>query len=294
MAMNPQPEEKRAGPLYRRKDVLWLIAWVGGLIVLWIWDVIFLNPPALSRVETAFLNSLFTGLLVVVFSLLLGWMTGVSLDLLERTGSLNLLGLLTMVLNVIRSIPQIILVLIGYIVLTLSFQGDLLRTSVQLLWVSGTISLAVFLGIADTVRARLDYFRSLDFVDAMLCCGISEWRIINVEILWKNSRGHLIHKMIEIFGVSIFLQCSTDFIISVGLSTDVSLSNVPLTLGSLLASLDSKQDILALSSLWTNPAYVPAVLVNHLQGVTVASCIVFTLLCIYNIANGFNRRYRLS
>jgi ABC-type dipeptide/oligopeptide/nickel transport system permease subunit len=280
--------------VYERKDLLWLAIWLFGLLLLWTWDIIFLNAPALERVERAFLHSAWTGILVVICSLLLGWLLGVSLHMLERSGSTNTLGFVTMVLNILRSIPQIFIILIGYVVFTLSLQGELLRADLQFLWIAGVISLALLLSVVDTVRARLDYFSSLDFVNAMLACGISEWRIINVEILWKNSRGHLIHKMIEIFGASIFLQCSIDFIVSVGLSTDVSLSNVPLTLGSLLASLDSKQDILAISNLWSDPGYLPMILVKHLLGITVAVLIVFTLLCVYNIANAYNRRNKLT
>ena len=104
----------------------------------------------------------------------------------------------------------------------------------------------------------------------------------------------MLHKLIAIFGVSIFLQCSIDFIISVGLSTDVSLINFPMTLGNLMANVDSKQDILALSNLFTEPGYLPFIFVRHLQGLSVAFCIVFSLLCIYMIANGFVRRHKLA
>ena len=278
-----------------RKDILWLLVWIVGMTMLWLWDVVFLNEPALERIQTAFVNSFFTGSMVVVFSLIVGWSAGVGLYLLEHSKWRKLSGAGTLILNALRSLPQIIVVLIGYVALTVLLHEEMIRSMfMQLLWISGVISLAVFLEVADTVRSRIEYFRTLDFVDAMLCCGIRESRIINIEILWKNSRSHLLHKAIAVFGISIFLQSSIDFIISVGLSTDVALSNLPLTLGSLLATLDSKQDILAISNLFGDLSYFPALFVRHLQGLSVAFCIVFTLLCMYGIGNGFQRRHRLS
>lgn len=281
--------------LRSKKDLLWLAIWLAGMALLWVWDAIFLNAPAFSRLETAFVNSLFTGAMVVLFSLAFGWLLGVGLHMLEHSGSRLGFATISFMTDILRSVPQIIVVLIGYVVLTLLLQNEIIRSSiVQLVWIAGTIAIAAFLEVSDTIRARIDYFRRSDFVDAMLCCGIRESRIINIEILWKNSRSHLVHKSIAIFGVSIFLQCSIDFIVSVGLSTDVSLVNFPTTLGNLLANNDSKQDILALSNLFTNPAYLPDILMQHLQGISVAFCIVFSLLCIYNIANGFVRRHKLA
>jgi ABC-type dipeptide/oligopeptide/nickel transport system permease subunit len=278
-----------------KKDLLWLTLWLAGLATVWLWDAIFLNAPAFSRLQTAFANSLLTGAMVVVFSLIWGWLLGVTLHTLDRSRSRIAFAVVSFATDVLRSVPQIIVVLIGYVVLTILLHGEIIRSSfVQLLWIACCTAIAVFLEVSDTVRARIDYFRRSDFVDAMLCCGMRESRIINVEILWKNSRSHLLHKAIAIFGVSIFLQCSIDFIVSVGLSTDVSLINFPTTLGNLLANADSKQDILALSNLFTRPGYLPDILVQHLQGISVAFCIVFSLLCIYKIANGFVRRHRLA
>jgi len=277
-----------------KRDLYWFFAWIGGLATLWVWDAIFLNPPAFEKMQSAFFNSLVTGSLVVLMALAFGWLLGIAMHKLERSESTFLFSVASFAVDILRSIPQIIIVLIGYVVLTILLHEGLVRsTAGQLAWIAFTITVAVTLEVADTVRERINYFRTLDFVDAMLCCGISERRIINVEILWKNSRSHLLHKLISIFGVSVFLQCSIDFIISVGLSTDVSLINFPVTLGSLLANVDSKQDILALSNLFTDPGYVRLIFTQHLQGVSVAFCIIFTLLCVYMIANGFVRRRRL-
>jgi hypothetical protein len=84
-----------------------------------------------------------------------------------------------------------------------------------------------------------------------------------------------------------------DFIISVGLSTDVSSVNLPVTLGSLLAKIDSKQDILAIGYSLTHLGYIIRLPFEHLQGISVSFIIVFTLVCMYQIGNGFARRHHL-
>ena len=155
------------------------------------------------------------------------------------------------------------------------------------------ISLFIFSEVVDLIRERIDHFKKLDFYNAMKVCGISENRIINFDILRKNSRIHILNKLIAIFGSAIFLQCTIDFIISVGLSTQISSVSLPTTLGSLLAKIDSKQDILAIGTTLTNPAYFSHIFFEHLQGITVALLIVVTLLCIYKISNGYAERNRL-
>jgi len=279
--------------LYRQKDKLWFVIWLSGLVGLGLWDALFLNRPAFRLIQTAFANTLVACFLVVALSLILGWFVGVTLYFLEtRHRQLYLPFMFT--LNVIRSIPQIVGTLIGYVILTILIEHEVLRSRFsQLLWMALVISFLVFLEIVDLVRERIAYYNKLDFFHAMLCCGIREGRIINREILWKNSRAHLLHKLVSIFGVAIFLQCSIDFVVSVGLSTDVSLSNFPATLGNLLAKLDSKQDILAIGTAFSNIANIQSLLFQHLQGISIAFIIVFTLFCVYNISNGLVRRYNL-
>lgn len=280
--------------IYQRKDQLWLLIWLGGNLLLWGWNRLFLNAPALARVETGFANTFVIALLVILLSAALGWLSGVGLYFLEKAGS-NLPYLtLSFLLNIIRSIPQIVGILLGYILITVQIQsGALQRPAAVIPVIAMVISLFVFLEISDLVRERIAHFRKRDFYNAMLVCGIPEWQIVNSEILWKNSLAHLFNKLISIFGVTIFLLCSIDFIISVGLSGNVSAVNLPATLGSLLAKIDSKQDILAIGHALTHPGYLPRLFFEHLQGITVAFLIVFTLLCIYKIANGFARRYEL-
>jgi ABC-type dipeptide/oligopeptide/nickel transport system permease subunit len=198
------------------------------------------------------------------------------------------------ILFIWSSIPQIIGILVGYILLTILIQYERVETDFSKIFLMAFIlSLFIFLEIYDLFTERINHFKKLDFFDAMRVCGIRESRIINREILLRSSFVHLLNKLIAIFGMAIFLQCSIDFIISVGLSTDISSVNLPVTLGSLLAKIDSKQDILAIGYSISHWNYIGKIFFEHLQGVTVASLIVFSLLCIYQISNGYAKRYRL-
>jgi ABC-type dipeptide/oligopeptide/nickel transport system permease subunit len=280
-------------PLFRQKDRLWLFIWLAGLACLGLWDAVFLNQPAFALLRTAFFNTLIAGLLVVAFSLIAGWSTGVVSYFLETRRRVLSVSF-TFLLNVIRSVPQIVGILIGYVILTILIEQEMLRGQfAQLVWMAFAISVFVFLEVVDVIKERIAYYNKLDFFQAMLCCGIKEGRIVNREILWKNSRAHLLHKLVSIFGIAVFLQCSIDFIISVGLSTDVSLSNFPVTLGSLLAKMDSKQDVLAVGSVFSSLSNATSLLFQHLQGISVAGTIVFTLFCVYKIANGLVKRHNL-
>ena len=68
---------------------------------------------------------------------------------------------------------------------------------------------------------------------------------------------------------------------------------IPSGSADLLASIDSKQDILAIGYTLTHPDYFSHLFFEHLQGMTVAFLIVFSLVSIYNIANGYAERNRL-
>ncbi|MBP1656183.1 MAG: Binding-protein-dependent transport system inner rane component [Bacteroidetes bacterium] len=275
-------------------DRLWAGLWILGIGALWAWDAAFLNRPAYLRLQAAFVNTMAGATLTVLFTLVLGWSAGLVLDSLSRRSSRIPYLLLTFTLSLIRSLPQIVGILIGYVLLTIFIERDIVRsTYLHLIWTALLISVFTFLELTDLLRERIDQYRKTDFFNAMLCCGIPERRIINVDVLWKNSLAHIFQKLIATFGMAIFLQCSIDFIISVGLSMDVSLSNFSPTLGSLLASLDSKQDILAIGVALGRPGYAGELLFRHLQGISVAFLIVFSLVCMYKISNGIVRRYRL-
>lgn len=288
-------KEKRSfiSQLYYQKDRYWFLIWIFGVLLIWIWNILFLNEPALRQLESGFLNTLIISLLVIIFSTILGWGTTILHNILEHNFPRVRIGLVFLI-NIIRSIPQIVGILMGYVILTLLIQQRIVNSEFFILvFMAFIITLFVFLEIFDLLRERIIYFSRRDFFDAMRVCGISERFIINREIIWRSSRIHIINKLIAIFGISIFLLCSVDFIISVGLSTDVSSVNLPVTLGSLLAKIDSKQDILAIGYSLSHLGYIFRLPFEHLQGITVSFIIVFTLVCMYQIGNGYTRRHHL-
>lgn len=280
--------------IFTHKDKQWLFIWLIVIALVAVWDSLFLNKPALRQVVAGFINTFFIALLVIVFTLLISWWMTLFLHYLESRKRKILYLLVTFLLNLIRSIPQIVGILFGYILVAYLIGEGIIKSNLVIFpLIACIMSLFIFLEVVDLMRERIDYYKKLDFYSAMLVCGISESRIINFDILWKNSRIHIFNKLISVFGIAVFLQCSVDFIISVGLSTGVSSVNMPITLGSLLAKIDSKQDILAIGHTLTHPGYLGNIFFEHLQGVTVAFLIVFTLLSIFNISNGYAERHRL-
>jgi hypothetical protein len=276
------------------KDSRWLSIWVLGTLSVWIWDIFFLNKPALHKAFTGFFNTFIIALLVVLFTLVIGWMITLLLHSLQSKTPRTPYFIVTFFLNLIRSIPQIVGVLFAYVGIALLVQGSVITSKILVIVIMALcISAFIFLELVDLMRDRIDHFTRLDFYSAMRVCGIPERRVINFDILWKNSRLHILNKLIAVLGYAVFLQCSVDFIISVGLSTDINETALPATLGSLLASIDSKQDILAIGYTLTHPDYLGHLFFEHLQGMTVAFLIVFSLVSIYHIANGYAERHRL-
>jgi ABC-type dipeptide/oligopeptide/nickel transport system permease subunit len=283
-----------SGLLSGQKALLWVLVWSTGLLAAWTWFLFFLNRPARVEVQTALFNTLLSAGTVVVCAFILGWGTALLLHFLDRPQRRRWYLALMFLLNLLRSIPQIVGMLLGYTALTALIRGETLRVELfQVLMAAILTSLVVFQEVSDVIRERIRHYMQMDFVNALLVCGVPEFTIINREILRKNSMAHLVQKGVALFGTAIFLVCSIDFIISVGLSNDVSLSNFPPTLGSMLATLDSKQDILVIGTALSDPAVASTLLFEHLQGIGVAFLIVFTLLCVYRISNGLVERYRL-
>lgn len=272
------------------RDALWLGIWIGGITLIWLWNFSYLNQPALLQLETGFFNTILISLLVTLFASFFSWIFSLFLHFSKNSIQL----ILQFVLNLIRSIPQIIAILIGYVFITFFIQYEILINElVIMLAVALIISLVIFPEIVVLLMERIDYFKRLDFYNAMLVCGISELHIVNREILIRNSLIHLLNKLISVFGMTVFLQCSIDFIISVGLSTEISSVNFPLTLGSLLAKIDSKQDILAIGYALTHWTHIDNLFFEHLQGISVAFLIVFTLVSIHHMANAYAQRHHL-
>lgn len=276
--------------LYAQKDLWWLFIWLSGLLTFGIWDALYLNAPAWQALLRAMVHTALIALLVSVLCLSLAWIVAWALTVTQTHHWRSVHWILEFILNLLRSVPQILGVLAVYYFIVRSNDLD---TPAIILLMAGGISLFIFVEVVDLMRERIAWFRKLDFYAAMRVNGISQHRIINLDILWQNSRVHIINKLVSVFGMAIFLQCSVDFILSVGLSTEISAVNLPVTLGSLLAKTDSKQDILAIGYALTRPTYLPRLLFEHLQGISIAFYIVFSLFGIFKIANGFAERHRL-
>jgi hypothetical protein len=279
--------------IFLSKDSRWAVIWILAVTAVGIWNIMFLNKPALSRITTGFINTLIICLLVVVFTLILSWSTTLGLHFFHHRKIRSGYIVLTFILNLIRSVPQIVGVLLSYVIIAALITNGWIGGNSVFVLMAFCISVFIFMEMVDLMLERINHFTKLDFYNAMKVCGISEKRIVNFDILWKNSRIHIFNKLISVFGSAVFLQCSVDFIISVGLSTGVNTISMPVTLGSLLAKIDSKQDILAIGNTLFNPGYFPQLFMQHLQGLTVAFLIVFSLFSIYNISNGYAQRHRL-
>ncbi len=280
--------------IYHNKDYFWIFIWMTGLLFLWIWNLFFLNKPDFDQIKQGLFNTFIISFLVIIFSMIFGWVFGLALHFFEKMRFKIFYSIFNFVINVIRSIPQIIGILVLYFLITILMQKEIVINNYMIIFLMAlSISLFQFLEITDLIRERIQFFRKSDFFDAMLVCGIKERTIINSEILWKSSINQILNKLISIFGSAIFLQCAVDFILSVGLSTKVSAINFPVTLGNLLARIDSKQDILAIGHTIMNPSYFGHLFFEHLYGITIAFILVFSLLCIYKITDGFSDRLEL-
>jgi ABC-type dipeptide/oligopeptide/nickel transport system permease component len=277
----------------RREDVASFIGFCLGILIVFLWNSIYLNSSARNNVLLSFVNTVIICTFATLFSFVIGWGTAIVLDYARKRNRL-VHFCAGFVVNIIRSVPQIIGVLFAYILISRLSINGMVQSNLLLFILSGfSLALFMFPEISDLITERITYFRQLDFYDAMLVCGVSERRIVNYDILYKNSRLHIINKLISVFGIAIFLQCSVDFIISVGLSNSVSSVNLPVTLGSMLAKMDSKQDILAVGYTLTHPFYAINLPFKHLQGISTAFLLAFTLYSMFIISKRYAQRHNL-
>ncbi|MGD9900121.1 MAG: hypothetical protein AB7T22_13440, partial [Calditrichaceae bacterium] len=68
---------------YRQKDYLWALIWSAGILMIWGWDVLYLNEPARRQIEEGFFNTFIIAVMVIVFSTLLSWGVTLALYFLE-------------------------------------------------------------------------------------------------------------------------------------------------------------------------------------------------------------------
>jgi ABC-type dipeptide/oligopeptide/nickel transport system permease subunit len=274
-----------------RADAVWAVAWFAGTAVVVLWNAAFLESAAFDRLLAALGHTLALGAGSVAIATVLGWTAGSAFYFLETRGRLHGYAALTFAVNMVRSIPQVIGVLLVYLIVSFLIEREMVTTALA----PGTLiacGTAVFICIemSDLIRDRISHFAQSDFVAAMLVCGVTERRIVHIEILWRNCRSLILYKATALLGVTLFLLCSVDFIVSVGLSADVQAVNMPATLGNVLARLDSKQDILMLGVAIARPAEWASLFFRHLQGLSAAFLLVFSLLSIHHIVRHLHRR----
>ncbi|NUM70303.1 MAG: hypothetical protein HUU43_05605 [Ignavibacteriaceae bacterium] len=276
-----------------KKDILWIIIWLTGLVLVLGWNLLFLNAPAFSKLLTGTGNTFISGLITVKFAGAAGFAVGIFTAYSKDTHPVLYL-ILRSVTDSVKSVPQILGVLFAYLLILMLRNNGVIESQITgLIFTALLVSLFFMPEISELTEERVAKYRETDFFDANRVLGINVLRIITVDILLKNSAPHVINKFVSLYGLSVFLQTSADFILSVGLSSDVNLVDLNTTLGSLLAAMDSKQDILALGGLISNPFYIGEILTTHLLGVTVAFLISFTLLCFYKISNHLIERREL-
>jgi len=275
-------------------EVFWLSIWLLGCLLIFLWDAVFLNKPAMIRVWAGFGNTLSVAGISLVTALVLSFLLSSGFILARWNGFGKLAGAAELLLSVSRSVPQIIGLLTGFLILTGLVTQEILTGKAGILTGFGvTVGLVLYYEFSDMLIERARWFEQTDFIAASRTAGISDFHLLFVEIWWRNSRLHLINKLISGVGTTVFLLCSIDFILSVGLSSSVNAVNFPPTLGSLLAHIDSKQDILAAGLVFSDPAYLTVLFTRHLQGISVAFLIVFTLACWFKAGISFAERNRL-
>lgn len=269
----------------------WLTILCAGLVFIYGWNALFLYEAGFSRWQAALFNSLLVSLFASFLAICLGWAASFSKYMADYNSSSKLVYTLNFIFDLIKSIPQIIGALVGYIFLTeLTARSVVVSSFTILSLMSIILSFLLFLEAYDMFNSRIEYYKNKDFIAALRTLGMSESRIINEEIFLKNSKPYIIQKYASIFGSIFFLQASVDFIISVGLTLKTNLVSLPPTLGNLLARIDSKQDIFALGYAITNPSYFFELPFKHLQGLSAAFTLVFILICVYKLANALAER----
>ena len=274
-------------------DIRWMLWWATGVGACLGWSWWVLSTPAFDRLTEAAWLGLAMGILVMIFATAWGWVTCMITHFSLLRGRRVITESMSMLTDVIRSIPQIVGVLAVYLVVSFAVESDVLvsRTAISASIALG-VSLFVFLEVYDLMSSRLNHFASNELFNALRVCGMSEFRIVNVEVLWRSSRVMILQKVASLLGVTFFLLCSVDFVLSVGLSTEVHPVNLPPTLGSVLARLDSKQDILALGMSISQPSLIPRLLDRHWQGLATAGLLIFTLIALHFIVRGLSNRVR--
>lgn len=280
-------------PFKKNTAQAWLLGWVAGLALLYGWNAIFLNAPDFAMLFLALWRTLFTsGLAVgVAFFLALIWIH--TEEWASRNGYTFFKAGLAQLDDLIRTAPQIIGLLIGYTLMTIAIRSEHLMNPWSILTIMAvTLAVVMMHEWTELFRSRIAYYREKDLIPALRVCGIREGKIINRDILWYNSRTLILHKSVALFGTAFFLQSAMDFIVSVGLTSEIASSNFPATLGSILAKMNSKQDIMAIGIALTDFSMWPSLFTEHLLGISGALVVIWTLIAFFKAADVLGQKIR--
>ncbi len=277
--------------IYSSKEKLWSIIFVSFFLLLLVWNFIFLNNTALNKWLIATAN---TYLLASSATLLAFLFAKIFVDLnlrifISQNKAASVANRLF--LDFLRSIPQVIFLLGGYAIMIFYFSGFSL---INFIWLSFVISLVFLNDAYDEMQNRINFYRQTDFFNASLVAGIPLGKIVNRDILWRNSQPYLVNRAVNIFTASVFLLCSVDFIISVGLTNEINLASLPVTLGNVLANITAKEDILAVREIFVNPLYITELFTKHLEGISAAILLLLTLISGFKISNGLIEKNNLN
>src|SRR5271157_4118477 len=141
--------------LIMKKDLRWTAIWVLGMVCVGVWDTLFLNKPALRQVTAGFLNTF-----SVAF---LAWGVTLALHFLDTGKNRAPYLLLTFLLNLIRSVPQVVGILFGYVAVSALVEAGFLRSPIVIFpLLALCISLFVFIEFVDLMRERIAHYQKLD------------------------------------------------------------------------------------------------------------------------------------
>ena len=270
-----------------RPHMFWFYIWTIGFSLMFFWCSLYLFEGSFDRLKLALLHSFFIALCSIVLALIFSWSLTLFREVNGYKKSVNLV--IDYLFNITNSVPQIIGLLLFYFIVVQIADNTFY---ILFLFSIGT-ALVIFKEMYELMSEQIRKYWPQEFVQSALTLGVKKSVIINFEILKKKSLEYISAKLLSLFGTSIFLQTSVDYIISVGLSRNINLIEYPLTLGNLLARSESKQDILAISRSIFSPSNIPSLFFEHLLGVSIAFFIIFSLFCFYKITSEYMRYHKL-
>jgi hypothetical protein len=258
----------------QNRSKYWIFFFLISITVIFIWDKIYLNERSFTLVFNAYLNSILIAVLAIIIVISASW-------LLSLLSSINnvLKQIVYFFMNQGILIPQVLIVLFGQTILNILIVSGHLNNSIEyMIYSSIILSFSLLSESLTFFINRIELLKERGFYESMTSLNIRKWRIVHFDILWDNSRKIIITKAVSLFATVFFIQVIVDFIISVGLSRDLSQFNFPPSLGTVLADTTSKEDLLYVQHIIKNPSLIKNLFYRHLQGISLVAMLFVTLL----------------